>query len=103
MKHLPEKVTNTFNTLKVEKVESFIKKNSKKKTILKSVREGAEIAVENKAGLLNIYYTGHGVRGSGNWIAGELPPTFVDKEKKLEYQVSLEDVLREIEGTGYTA
>ena len=69
-------IKDKFNTLKVSDVSRFIKENTTKKQILSSIAEGVVLALKKDAGTLKIYYTGHGVKKTGDWQGGFTPSVY---------------------------
>ena len=79
-----KQVVNKFNTLEVKEIQRFIKPESTKLEIMESICEGAKTAYERQAGTLKIYYSGHGIKGSGNWECKK-PDIMYDAETKHEH------------------
>lgn len=48
-------------------IKQYISKDAEKGDILKTILDASKLAVEKNAGTLKIYYSGHGINGSGNW------------------------------------
>jgi hypothetical protein len=57
------------------------------------------MAYREQAGTFKLYYTGHGLENSGNWECKK-PNMFSGGEEHL-YEISLDDILREIVKSGY--
>tara|TARA_B110000285_G_C14968139_1_gene535157 strand:+ start:138 stop:716 length:579 start_codon:yes stop_codon:yes gene_type:complete len=81
-------------------MQEYIKLETKKEDIIDYIREGAKMACAEKAGTFKLYYTGHGLEKTGNWECKK--PQIYTEEDSAKYEISLDDVLREIVKAGYS-
>ena len=66
---------------------------------MERIKVASQKAVEGKCQYLEIYYTGHGERGTGDWLAA-IPDICMNGSK--DYLVSLNEVLDKIIEAGFT-
>ena len=63
-----------------------------KHNVLSFIEKQAQIALKDKSQVLEIYYTGHGQKKTGNWVFAE----YSEKGEKSDHVISLKEVIETI-------
>ena len=67
---MDKEVQNNIN-VSITHMTSFIAPKVYKDDILEQITEAAQKAVDNESIELRIYYSGHGHKGTGNWVTAK--------------------------------
>jgi len=76
------------------------KKEGSKIPLMELIGKIAEEAEVDGSNHIEIYYTGHGQKDSGNWVM-EMPDELY-QEGAIDYTCSLNDVVQQLNTKGYT-
>ena len=77
--------------------KAYLEENTTKFDILDLISKASLNALEKKANVLYICYSGHGCAGSGNWSV--LRPAMFQDES--EFEITLQEVIECVQDTGF--